>query len=403
MRRNSRWTAVLRRGIAALASLATLATVFLAPSSGAAEIGTVIAHRGDRASAPENTSAAFRSAIFNGVDAIEMDIRFTRTGVPVVLHDETLDRTTNCSGRVSALSLGELNRCDAGGWFDPGFKGERVPTLKGALGEIAVWSKSVTAVVHLKHFTAAWQPDRVMEAVVQRHMEDRTVFIADEVGILEQMEESGAERLGLIFAWPSGWQHRYPYMIPQDNALDPLHVAEAHERGAVVWAIEGRPAGLSGMRSLAPIDGILVDNLNALYRSRARQSDSRPELAAPGWSASSDDALSTDLTLEQPVALPAAVQPPGDPAAAGVLSTGALGALPFDVPLPSSTVLSFNRAQAAREDVIPVDADMLPVPAEGLPALEFESADSVYGPVPVPAGGWRPTGRLRAPGAGLGN
>ncbi len=89
----------------------------------------IIAHRGDRGAFPENTLAAFRGAERAGAPMIELDVTLSRDRHLVVIHDETLDRTTNGHGPVSDLSLAALRRLDAGGWFDPRFVGERIPTL----------------------------------------------------------------------------------------------------------------------------------------------------------------------------------------------------------------------------------------------------------------------------------
>jgi glycerophosphoryl diester phosphodiesterase len=78
---------------------------------------TLIAHRGFSSSAPENTIAAFDLAIDEGFDNIELDAHLSADGVPVVIHDDTLDRTTNGSGPVSSLTLAELRDLDAGAWF----------------------------------------------------------------------------------------------------------------------------------------------------------------------------------------------------------------------------------------------------------------------------------------------
>jgi glycerophosphoryl diester phosphodiesterase len=91
------------------------------------------AHRGASARAPENTLAAFEEAIRLGVDAIELDVHLSADGVPVVIHDDTVDRTTDGRGAVGALSLAALRRLDAGSWFGARFRGERIPTLEEAL------------------------------------------------------------------------------------------------------------------------------------------------------------------------------------------------------------------------------------------------------------------------------
>lgn len=92
-----------------------------------------IAHRGASASAPENTLAAFAEAVRLGVDAIELDVHLSADGVPVVIHDETVDRTTDGRGAVASLPYATLKRLDAGSWFAPRFRGERIPSLDDTL------------------------------------------------------------------------------------------------------------------------------------------------------------------------------------------------------------------------------------------------------------------------------
>ena len=97
----------------------------------------VIAHRGSSAIAPENTLAAFRRAVSDGADAVELDVHLSKEGEPVVIHDARLSRTTDGRGWVSRTSLRELKRLDAGGWFHRRFAGERVPTLSEVFEELS--------------------------------------------------------------------------------------------------------------------------------------------------------------------------------------------------------------------------------------------------------------------------
>jgi glycerophosphoryl diester phosphodiesterase len=93
----------------------------------------VVAHRGSSGSAPENTLASFALAIQERVEMIELDVRMTRDFFLVVLHDQDIKRTTNGEGKVWDYSLQELRAFDAGQWFGPKFKGERIPTLRQAM------------------------------------------------------------------------------------------------------------------------------------------------------------------------------------------------------------------------------------------------------------------------------
>ena len=96
----------------------------------------VIAHRGFSGAAPENTIAAVRAAIKIKADMAEIDVTLTSDGHIVVIHDESLDRTTNGSGKVSDFTLAELQQLDAGAWFAPSFAGERIPSLDAVLDEV---------------------------------------------------------------------------------------------------------------------------------------------------------------------------------------------------------------------------------------------------------------------------
>jgi glycerophosphoryl diester phosphodiesterase len=91
----------------------------------------IIGHRGASAVAPENTVAAFREAIAVGADGIEFDVRLTRDGVPVVIHDSSLRRTAGMNRRVADLSWQQISKVDVGSWFRPGsLTNETVPGLR---------------------------------------------------------------------------------------------------------------------------------------------------------------------------------------------------------------------------------------------------------------------------------
>lgn len=96
----------------------------------------VIAHRGASGTRPENTLAAFRRAVELGAHMIELDVQRTSDGEVVVIHDDTLERTTDGRGRVTAHRMEALRRLDAGAWFGPRWAGERVPTLAEVLGAV---------------------------------------------------------------------------------------------------------------------------------------------------------------------------------------------------------------------------------------------------------------------------
>lgn len=146
----------------------------------------IISHRGAAAIAPENTLAALDISLDRGVDFVEVDLRLTSDGVPVLMHDETVDRTTNGSGYLSRFTLAEVQALDAGGWFSADFAGERVPTLEEFLDVLAPTTSR--ALIELK---GEWSDDRISEAVsllTSRYLVDRVAFESFEVSNLERLE-----------------------------------------------------------------------------------------------------------------------------------------------------------------------------------------------------------------------
>ncbi|HEV2527333.1 MAG TPA: HutD family protein [Thermomicrobiales bacterium] len=111
----------------------------------------VIAHRGASGYAPENTRSAFDLAVAMGADAIETDVRLSADGVPVLVHDATVDRTSDGMGPVSSLTLAQLDRLDFGSRFGHGWAGERVVTLDQLL---AGYGQRIPLVIEIKEMPA---------------------------------------------------------------------------------------------------------------------------------------------------------------------------------------------------------------------------------------------------------
>lgn len=180
-------TPALRAAAAVLLTMASVAVLVLAPRATMAyaaplgplrapgEAGFVAAHRGDRASAPENTIPAFEAAVRSGSDVLEADVQLTADGFPVLLHDDTVDRTTNGTGAVADLTLAELRILDAGSWYDARYAGVAVPTF-GEFLDVLTDFPQVNALVELK---GAWTPSEVetlLGGVYGRLLQDRIVF-----------------------------------------------------------------------------------------------------------------------------------------------------------------------------------------------------------------------------------
>lgn len=134
----------------------------------------IASHRGGGASAPENTLPAITAALAAGFEYVEVDVALTADRQPVLMHDATVDRTTDGAGRLDELTLAEVQALDAGAWFDSQYAGTRVPTLVQFLDVLA--GSGRRAIVELK---GVWDDAAVAALVAdvsQRSLERRIVL-----------------------------------------------------------------------------------------------------------------------------------------------------------------------------------------------------------------------------------
>ncbi|MBN9333558.1 glycerophosphodiester phosphodiesterase family protein [Devosia sp.] len=139
----------------------------------------VQAHRGASAIAPENTIAAFRAAAEQGALWVELDVALLADGTLVVIHDDTVDRTTSGTGSLGALTHAEAAALDAGAWFDPRYAGERLPTLEEAikaLGELGL-SANVEIKQH-KHHKSLDQLVHAVQADIRKRAPRTEIMIS---------------------------------------------------------------------------------------------------------------------------------------------------------------------------------------------------------------------------------
>ncbi len=167
----------------------------------------VIAHRGFSGAAPENTLSAFKKAIEAGSDMVELDARLSRDRKVVIFHDNTLERTTNGTGKVSDHTLEELKRLDAGSWFSPAHSGEKIPALREVL-ELA--RDRILVNIELKaaglgRHNIVDLADRSLQDVEEAAMGDQVLFSSfDLSGIRRIREKNPGLPLALITA--SRWR-----------------------------------------------------------------------------------------------------------------------------------------------------------------------------------------------------
>lgn len=234
-----------------------------------------IAHRGHSSNAPENTLAAFRQAMAAGVEGIEFDVHLSADGVPVVIHDEVVDRTTNGSGEVRKMTLAALQALDAGARTSPRYAGERIPTLADTLAslrgtlalciELKAPGTAAPVVTLLRElemenqaiifaFNADWLRDVAHLAPGMRRLllgnweplDDAAAF-ADWLGLAREV---GAGALGI------------PHGVLQAAHVDAIHRARI---GVVAWTVNDSDR----MRELAAwgVDGIIADDAGLLVRT----------------------------------------------------------------------------------------------------------------------------------------
>ncbi|WP_255455156.1 glycerophosphodiester phosphodiesterase [Nakamurella alba] len=149
----------------------------------------VIAHRGASAAAPENTLAAFELARTSGAHWLETDVQPTADDVPVLLHDDDVDRTTDGSGAVRELPAHDVAVLDAGSWFSGDFAGERVPELQQLLAAPAMTDDGRRLLLELKGAHTARQVGAVIEVLRASGLDDRVLLQSFEVDVLRIVRE----------------------------------------------------------------------------------------------------------------------------------------------------------------------------------------------------------------------
>jgi glycerophosphoryl diester phosphodiesterase len=238
----------------------------------------VIAHRGASAYAPENTLAAFDLAVQMGCRHLELDVDLTRDGQIVVMHDETVDRTTNGAGPVGSHTLAELRALDAGAWFGTQFTGLRIPTFEEVLeryqGRVHLHTELKGRAPHLAQCTAdlVRQYGMVEHVTVTSFQQPRLVEIrayAPElptgwlVSEVSDVTIAQARELGLT------------QICPKADRVTPALVRRLHAEGFVVRAWGVGNDALMRQVVEAGADGMTVnfpDTLLAYVKQLSRPS-----------------------------------------------------------------------------------------------------------------------------------
>lgn len=231
----------------------------------------VIAHRGGARIFPEDTLLAFRRAISLGCDYVEIDVRTTRDGKIVVIHDRRVDHTTNGTREVRQLTLKQIRQLDAGVKFSPLYRGERVPTLEEVF---EVCRGKVNVYIDLKDAS----PEAIIP-IIRRYQMERQVLIFGKMEALKEWKQK-APYLPVMMSLPK--PYRRPGGIAElkkELPLDAINgdmdlwnsdlVKEAQNEGLTVYVDNlGKPDTLEGYRQSISMEvqGTETDYPDALLR-----------------------------------------------------------------------------------------------------------------------------------------
>jgi glycerophosphoryl diester phosphodiesterase len=210
----------------------------------------IFAHRGASAQAPVNTIRAFECAATLGADGIELDVRRTKDGHLVVIHDETVDATTNGAGRVADLTLNEMQRLDAG-------EGERIPTLDAVFASVGTQFSCIN--VEIKE--VGIEPD-VLTCIRRHQMAEHVLLSSFQVAVLHACVRLAPEiPVAFLFSQPSGFAEADHWQIlhPRHTLVTPEQMALWRQTGKIInaWTVN-EPIEMQRLIDLG-IDGIITD------------------------------------------------------------------------------------------------------------------------------------------------
>jgi glycerophosphoryl diester phosphodiesterase len=242
------------------------------------------AHRGDSANAPENTLAAFRRAAKLGVRSTELDVHPSLHGTLVVLHDETLERTTDGAGPVGDKTVEELRRLDAGSWFRAQYAGERLPTLRQVLQLLAPTQTALN--IEIKASARTRNVAKSVVGLLRQFGKEReyTVSSFDLEAVLAVRAIAPETTLALIGEGPQmlppAIEHRLPWIHCHRTTLDERLVAAAHAADIRlnVWTVDD-PAEMLRWQGMG-VDKLCTNQPAVMLAALAEAGGGEPEREA---------------------------------------------------------------------------------------------------------------------------
>lgn len=235
---------------------------------------SITAHRGSAFKAPENTLSAIEQAIEDGADYIEIDVRMTADGVPVLWHDADMRRVFGLDGKISGITLAEARERDAGSWFGPDFSHERIATLEEV---IATTRGRAGLYVDIKPDPATPElTSEVVRLLQQLDAVEGTVIAAAEWYVLAEARSlEPALKTTLLAQFIVGplWEQSFDILGLRQNRVTPAAVAQTRQSGNElhVWTVNN-PNAMSRFIDMG-VDNIITDRPDVLAELLERRSE----------------------------------------------------------------------------------------------------------------------------------
>lgn len=225
----------------------------------------IIAHRGAKGEAPENTIAAFELALQQGCDAFELDIHLSKDGEIMVIHDDTVHRTTNGNGVVKEMTRAELQQLDAGSWFDSAYEGESIPTLREVF-ELA--PRHLMMNIEIKGGISEGVEEKLAALLEEYDLYDHVVVSSFHFDSLRTLEKLNSKvKTGLLYAQ----NFAHPELLPTTTGVNAfslhpyyLHLEETDFRSVqkeglqmYAWTVNEENVMIKLIEK--GIDGIITD------------------------------------------------------------------------------------------------------------------------------------------------
>ncbi len=237
----------------------------------------VIAHRGASGYAPENTMPAFEKALEMGAEGIELDVHMTADEEIVVIHDHSIDRTSNGEGMVNGLSLRDIRKFDFGSWFNADYRGVTIPTLRDVFELLRDWDGLLNIEVKSGPNIYKGIEKKLVDMTKEYSFEDKVIFSSFNHYCLRDIKViDSSMKIGLLYTAALV----EPYIYAQHLGAEALHpyyrtITIELVEGCKKYGIKLNPYTIDDEREIemimrAGVDGVITDYPDRALRVREK-------------------------------------------------------------------------------------------------------------------------------------